>query len=51
MPSAFEPATVDILVARTHFYGKSTTSMLLRLGLEGVLRLFASGRHGGNTLK
>jgi Smg protein len=40
----FEPATVDVLVARTHLAGKSVASMLLRLELEGRVTALPGGR-------
>jgi DNA processing protein len=42
----FEPATVDVLVARTHLAGKSVASMLLRLELEGRVAALPGGRYG-----
>src|SRR5262249_22666109 len=41
----FEPATIDVLVARTHLPGESVASMLLILELEGRV---AALRGGGN---
>src|SRR5450432_4213147 len=42
----FEPATVDVLIARTHLAGKSVASMLLRLELEGRDAALPGGRYG-----
>jgi DNA processing protein len=42
----FEPAGIDILVARTGFPGESIASMLLALELRGHVELHAGGRYG-----
>jgi DNA processing protein len=42
----FEPATIDILVARTHLPGESVASMLLILELEGRVAALPGGRYG-----
>lgn len=42
----FEPATVDVLVARTHLAGKSVASMLLRLELKGRVAALPGARYG-----
>ena len=42
----FEPATVDVLVARTHLPGESVASMLLILELEGRVAALPGGRYG-----
>ena len=42
----FEPATVDVLVARTHLPGESVASMLLILELEGRVATLPGGRYG-----
>jgi DNA processing protein len=42
----FEPATIDVLVARTHLPGESVASMLLILELEGRVRALPGGRYG-----
>jgi DNA processing protein len=48
----FEPATVDVFVARTHLAGKSVASMSLRLkGPEGRVAALPGGHQGPNTLK
>ena len=41
----FEPATVDVLVARTHLPGESVASMLLILELEGRVAALPGGRY------
>jgi DNA processing protein len=41
----FEPATVDVLVARTHLPGESVASMLLILELEGHVATLPGGRY------
>ena len=42
----FEPATIDILVARTRLPGESVASMLLILELEGRVAALPGGRYG-----
>src|SRR5215472_1624063 len=42
----FEPATIDVLVARTHLPGESVASMLLILELEGRVAALPGGRYG-----
>jgi len=42
----FEPATLDVLVARTHLPGESVASMLLILELEGRVAALPGGRYG-----
>jgi DNA processing protein len=42
----FEPATIDVLVARTHLPGESVASMLLILELEGRVATLPGGRYG-----
>jgi DNA processing protein len=42
----FEPAGLDVLVARTGFPGASIMSMLLVLELQGRVALHAGGRYG-----
>jgi DNA processing protein len=42
----FEPATVDVLVARTHLAFESVASMLLILELEGRVAALPGGRYG-----
>ncbi len=42
----FEPATIDILVARTHLAAQSVASMLLILELEGHVAALPGGRYG-----
>jgi len=43
---AFEPATTDVLVARTHLPSQSVASMLLILELEGRVAALPGGRYG-----
>jgi DNA processing protein len=43
---AFEPATADVLVARTHLADKSVASMLLRLERGGRVAALPGGRYG-----
>ena len=42
----FEPATIDVLVARTRLPGESVASMLLILELEGRVAALPGGRYG-----
>ena len=42
----FEPATIDVLVARTHLPGESVASMLLILELQGRVATLPGGRYG-----
>jgi DNA processing protein len=42
----FEPATIENLVARTHFPSESVASMLLILELEGRVATLPGGRYG-----
>ena len=42
----FEPATIDVLVARTDLPGESVASMLLILELEGRVAALPGGRYG-----
>ncbi len=42
----FEPATIDVLVARTHLPGESVASMLLILELQGRVAALPGGRYG-----
>jgi DNA processing protein len=42
----FEPATIDVLVARTRLPGESVASMLLILELEGRVATLPGGRYG-----
>lgn len=42
----FEPASIDVLVARTGFPSESVASMLLILELQGLIRPHAGGRYG-----
>jgi len=42
----FEPASIDVLVARTGFPSDSVTSMLLILELQGRLAIQPGGRYG-----
>jgi DNA processing protein len=42
----FEPATIEILVARTHLPSESVASMLLILELEGRVAALPGGRYG-----
>jgi DNA processing protein len=42
----FEPATIDVLVARTGLPSESIASMLLILELEGRIAALAGGRYG-----
>ena len=42
----FEPATIDVLVARTGLPGESIASMLLILELEGRVAALPGGRYG-----
>jgi DNA processing protein len=42
----FEPASLDVLVARTGIPGDSVASMLLILELQGRIALHAGGRYG-----
>ena len=43
---ALEPATTDVLVARTHLPSQSVASMLLILELEGRVAALPGGRYG-----
>lgn len=45
----FEPASVDVLVARTGFPSESVASMLLILELQGRIEAHADGRYGRVT--
>jgi len=47
----FEPATIDVLVARTHLPGESVASMLLILELQGRVAALPGGRYGPVTLR
>jgi DNA processing protein len=49
----FEPASIDVLVARTGLPSESVASMLLILELQGRIEPHAGGRYGraGNALK
>ncbi len=42
----FEPATIDVLVARTRLPGESVASMLLILELQGRVSALPGGRYG-----
>jgi DNA processing protein len=42
----FEPASIDVLVARTGIPSESVASMLLRLELQGRIKPHAGGRYG-----
>jgi len=42
----FEPATIDVLVARTHLAPESVASMLLILELQGRVAALPGGRYG-----
>ena len=42
----FEPASIDVLVARTGLPGESIASMLLILELQGRVAPHAGGRYG-----
>jgi DNA processing protein len=42
----FEPATIDVLVARTHLASESVASMLLILELQGRVAALPGGRYG-----
>jgi DNA processing protein len=42
----FEPATIDVLVARTHLAGEAVASMLLILELQGRVATLPGGRYG-----
>ncbi len=42
----FEPATIDVLVARTHLAFESVASMLLILELQGRVAALPGGRYG-----
>jgi DNA processing protein len=42
----FEPASIDVLAARTHIPGDSVASMLLILELQGRIAPHAGGRYG-----
>jgi DNA processing protein len=42
----FEPASIDLLVARTGIPGDSVASMLLILELQGRVAPHAGGRYG-----
>jgi DNA processing protein len=42
----FDPATIDVLVARTRLPGESVASMLLILELKGLVAALPGGRYG-----
>jgi DNA processing protein len=42
----YEPATIDVLAARTGLPGGSIASMLLILELEGCVAALPGGRYG-----